>query len=128
MKVDLNPDLETYRREMLAKVDREAEAFRNQFITPGSGQAMVYMVKEAEARAYTADPAAPAPHIAAEATARGTTPAETAQLVIDTADDWRQLSAAIEGQRQASKVAITDAETIADIRAASEPDWDALLE
>ena len=128
MKINLNPVLKTYRAEMLAKIDAEAEAFRHQFITPGSGQSMVYLVKEAEARALQANAAAVVPHIAAEATARGIPSPDVAQIIIDTADNWRGISAAIEGQRIASKMAIDAATTVAGVRAAAAVDWNAALQ
>ena len=40
--------------DLIARIDAEAEAVRAQYITPGSGQAMVYGAKQAEARAYQA--------------------------------------------------------------------------
>lgn len=38
-----------------AEVDRQAEVEREAYITPGSGQAMVYLEKQAEARAFAED-------------------------------------------------------------------------
>ncbi|MEX2480188.1 MAG: hypothetical protein WD928_04935 [Gammaproteobacteria bacterium] len=128
MKVNPDPPLDDYKAAMLARVDAEAEAFRHRFITPGAGQAMVYLVKEAEARALQANPSAVVPHVAAEASARGIPAADVAQLVIDTADNWRGLSAAIEGQRQGAKIAIEAAATIADVRAAADVDWESLVQ
>lgn len=125
--IDVNPPLAAYKAAMLARIDQEAEAFRLRFITPGSGQAMVYMVKEAEARALRADAAAAAPHIESEAAARGLPSAGVAQIVIDMADTWRGLSAAIEGRRIGAKLAIEAAATVAGVRAAAEVDWESLV-
>lgn len=127
MKININPNTETYRAQMLVKIDQEAEAFRNQFITPGSGQAMVYLTKETEARAIQSNPAAYAPHIKAEASARGISESETAQLVIATADNWRELSSLIEGRRMEAKLKIEAAATVAKVREASEVNWGALI-
>ena len=80
-------------------IDSQAEAVRNLFITPGSGQALTYMRKEAEARAYVADNNAATPVLVAEATARSMTVAALAAEVIAAADLWAIVGSQIEGLR-----------------------------
>lgn len=126
MKIKLNPPLDGFKARRKAIVDEEAEAFRMQYLTPGAGQAMVYIVKEQEARAIRSNAGGDVPHLAAEARARGISVHDMAQLVISKADGWRELSAAIEGQRIAAKVAIESAKTVGDVVEASNVDWEAV--
>lgn len=126
MKINMNPDLAAYKAELLKKVDSEAEEFRYQFITPGSGQAMAYQEKEWEAKEYQANSTV-GPHLDEEAKARGVTVADVAQLVLDTAASWRGMSAKIEGMRMGAKLGVENATTVAEARTAGSPDWDSLL-
>lgn len=97
-------------------IDQAAEEARKAFITAGSGQAMVYQVKEKEAEAaqavidaggelVTAD----YPHLAAEVGVTAGDLAGVAATVLAKAAAWRQVSAAIEGQRLAAKAAVAAA-------------------
>ena len=102
------------KRSMIDAVNSRAEAVRNLFLTPGSGQAITYARKEDEARAWTieANPAA-FPFLSAEATATGATLADTAALVLDQANAWVTIGAAIEGNRRGLVVAIEAAADLA---------------
>lgn len=95
-----------------------AETVRNRFLTPGSGQAITYTRKEAEARAWSAD-ADPAafPFLAAEAAATGMAIADLAALVIAQADAWVAAGSAIEARRRALLVAIEAADTAEELAA-----------
>lgn len=99
--------------ELLARIDAEAEAVRAQYITPGSGQAMVYGAKQAEARAYQAagEPAdlADYPLIAAEVGTTAPTAAEIAALWLAMEAQWVQAAAAIEALRLSAKAAVREA-------------------
>lgn len=122
------PLLDTLRAEQERKVDAEAEAFRQNFITPGSGQALTYQRKEAEARGWASDgDPATAPFLAAEASATGVSIDDVAAEVIAAADQWTQIGALIEGRRMGAKAAIADADTLAAIEAAGDIEWAELL-
>lgn len=117
-------DLAAVRAFYALRVDVAAELYREQFITPGAGQAMTYQRKEAEARAWTSggDPAT-APFIAAEATARGMTIDALAAEIIVAADAWSHIGARIEGARMGAKAAIATAMTVPAIAAGAAVDW-----
>lgn len=102
-EIDLGP----LKRARIARVNARAEAVRNLYLTPGSGQAITYARKEDEARRWTAD-ADPAgfPFLSAEASATGADVADTAALVLAQANAWVAIGAAIEGNRRGLVVAI----------------------
>jgi hypothetical protein len=108
-------DLKTAAR---AAVCDKAEAVRNVYLTPGSGQAITYTRKEAEARAWVAggDPAT-APFLSAEAASTGMSIDELAAIVIGQADAWVATGSAIEARRRGLLVAIDAATTRAEIEA-----------
>ncbi|CZT32985.1 hypothetical protein [Rhizobium sp. 9140] len=121
-------DLDALRAEAVVKIDRAAEAYRMQFITPGFGQIMAYQQKLDEARAkvaFAGVPDADIPHIVAEAEADGMTKAEKAQQILDTFTGWQHISAGVEAKRMAAKKAIAAAETAQAITAAAEVNWSA---
>lgn len=95
------------KRRMTDEVNARAEQARCLYLTPGSGQAITYARKEAEARAWTED-ADPAdfPFLAAEARGTGSPIADVAALVVAQADAWVAVGAAIEGNRRGLVVAI----------------------
>lgn len=101
-----------------AGASRIAEDVRNRFLTPGSGQAITYTRKEAEARAWKpgADPAE-FPFLTAEASATNMTLAALAALVIAQADAWIAVGSAIEAHRRGLLVAIDAATTRAQLDA-----------
>lgn len=132
MRLSGGPTLAELRAQMLAKVDAEAEATRQKFITPGAGQAMEYQATEVEAVAYMAaydavagPPAGPWPWLAAEQAASppGTTLLDVAQLVLSLRDQWVAMGSTIKALRRAAKVAIEAADTPAAIRAAAVVEW-----
>lgn len=119
-------DLDAVKVEAVAKVDRAAEAYRMNFITPGFGQVMTYQQKLAEARAYLADTSiedSAIPHVVAEAAATGQSKQEVADEIVATFDSWQALSAVIEGKRMAAKAAIAAAETVEAVNAAANVSW-----
>lgn len=111
-------DLAPLKRAMTDGVNARAEALRNIYLTPGSGQAITYTRKEAEARAWSdgADPAS-FPFLTAEAAATGASIADVAALVIAQADAWVTVGAAIEGRRRGLVVAIDASADAAELQA-----------
>jgi hypothetical protein len=109
-------DLGPMKRALTDAVNSRAEAVRCLFLTPGSGQAITYARKEAEARAWTPEADAAAfPFLSAEATATGATLADTAALVLAQANAWVSIGAAIEGNRRGLVVAIDAAPDVASL-------------
>ena len=115
-------------------VNRAAEAARLTFITAGSGQAMVYLSKEAEARAWVAagSPAQPqagqypmleAEVAAATAAGDGDTLADAAAAVISAAEAWRLIGASIEQHRRMRVRRIAKADTVAEAEAEAVWTW-----
>lgn len=114
---------------LAARIDREAEAARMAFVTPGVGQAATYIYKAAEARALLAlahpDQAAPEdyPLLAASVGVEDATLAGVAQLVIATEAAWTGILATIEGLRKAAKAALAAASDNAGAEAAATVAW-----
>ncbi|SDH88101.1 hypothetical protein [Roseospirillum parvum] len=115
------PDL---RERLCAEVDAAAEAARNRYLTPGSGQALTYQRKEAAARACLSahsesNPPDPAdwPMLACDIPSQAGSVLGAAQTIIANADAWEAVAAQIEAIRLAAKTAIraavTDAEALA---------------
>ncbi|MEG3084818.1 hypothetical protein U1707_14285 [Sphingomonas sp. PB2P12] len=119
-------DLGTLRAAMAQRIDVEAERVRMSVLTSGSGQAMTYQRKEAEARAWTDDATTQTPFLSAEADARGMAIADLAAEVIQNADVWTTIGAAIEGLRMGAKAAVGRAVNLGAIVAASKADWSVL--
>lgn len=120
-----------------ARVNAEAESVRLKYITPGSGQAMTYSEKLAEARLIlisqqTADAAnamdaatlqATYPMIAACVGVDGATPSTVATTVAGKWAAWAQVGAMIEKKRRAAGAAIEAATTVDAVMAAASVDW-----
>ena len=117
------PFLAPLRAHYTALIDAAAEAERLKYITAGYGQAMTYLAKSAEARAFMADPQAVTPFLSAEAEAMGATVAEIAAKVSEAEAAWRVIGGAIESVRMASKAAVAAAATLPAIVAAAEVEW-----
>lgn len=128
--------LEEIRAEALARIDAEAERERGRYITPGSGQAMVYLAKENQARACL-DAQEPDPqdypllactvgierHPQTGAVAQDVT--EVAQIVLAVALEWAQVAAAIEAVRLSTKAAAEAAEDAGTVSALFPLAWPA---
>jgi len=119
-------DLGVLRETAAASIDVQAEAMRQSILTPGAGQAMTYQRKEAEARAWSLDNDAATPFLSAEASARGLTIADLAAEIIQLADAWVAVGAAIEGLRMGAKAAVGRAANLGAIVAAGKVDWSVL--
>lgn len=100
-------------KRLCDQVDRDAEGLRCRFITPGTGKAMSYQEKLAEARLVLDDPqaidVALVPILAAEATARGITVEQAATLVHQTYLAFKSIEAQINANTITSKAAISAA-------------------
>jgi hypothetical protein len=116
-------DFDAVRVHLCAAIDADAEAARSMFVTPGTGQALTYLLKQQEAAALAADPKATAPIICAEAAAVGITVAEVAGQVRAASAQWISTTAAIEALRRAAKCAVADATTLPAMKAAATIDW-----
>ncbi len=101
-----------------AAVDAQAAKCRACCLTNGFGQEMLYLQKEAEARACVSDSAPEAasyPLLAAEIGITGETLGEVAVAIIIRADEWRADAGAIEAVRLSAKRQIDAATSRAEI-------------
>lgn len=107
-------DLDVVQARLTKRIDDAAEAERLKYITPGSGQAMVYLQKKLEADAYLVD-AKPDltryPLLSASAIDNATV-ADTAKTVLATANNWTVIAATIEKIRLTAKNEIMTAKTV----------------
>lgn len=124
MRLDLGESLSEVRAKALSTIDRQAEAARLRYVTPGAGQAMEYTATEAEARRWvTGESLAGYPFLAAEANAMaavsGTAPEPAAlvTIVLAQAALWAEFGSAIKQIRREAKMAVQVATTVAQIRA-----------
>jgi hypothetical protein len=120
-------NLDALRGAISLSVDTSAETLRLQFLTAGTGQAMTYQRKEAEARAWLLDNTTRTPFLEAEASACQITIEDLVPVVIARADQWEVVGALIEGERMGAKDKIARGETFADIIKAGRIDWQALV-
>ena len=108
-----------------AKVDRQAEAERGRYITPGAGQAMTYQAKAAEAQRFVeAKGDGDYPLLTAEVGVTGASLDDVAAVVLGMYGQWQLIGAQIERARLTAKAAIVAAEDEAAARAVI-PDWPA---
>lgn len=128
MRLDLGPTIDTLRLTLTAKVDADAEAARLLWITAGSGQALTYEQKRAEAERMATDPA-PVPDayplLAAEVGITADTLAAVGALVRARAAAWTAIAAQIESLRLQAKAAVMAATNAAEARAAAAVTWPA---
>lgn len=122
---------ETRAAEALAAAKARAQAdlaaavaeARAAYITTLPGQQMIYLAKEAEARAYVAEPApdlANYPLLSAEVGITAPDAWQLAQIWLALADLWRQAAAQIEAMRLGATAAIDAAVTVAEVEAAAQ--------
>lgn len=122
MKLTLTKNLAPARVAAKAKVDGDAEFVRSQFITTGSGQAMVYQAKQAEAQVYL-QAGVVGPLMTAEIGLTAPDADALATLWASMGQQWQVVAAAIEVKRLTAKAAIDAAGSPAAIEAASVVDW-----
>ncbi|MBW9072405.1 hypothetical protein [Agrobacterium deltaense] len=120
------PTLNTIKTSTARGIDADAEAARLRYITGGSGQAMTYQQKAAEAAAALAatdpDPAN-YPLIVAEIGITAPTLLEVAAVIDGAYQQWRVVGAAIEALRLGGKAAVAAATTVEDAQAAADITW-----
>lgn len=128
MKLNLTKNLDAIREAACAHVDEQAEVARRQYVTPGAGQAMVYLQKRQEAEAVCANPSidpAQVPHIAAEAAVYGLTLLDQAAIVLTMSEAWAVASTSIEMKRLTTKDAIRASSSVFEIDRLKQVDWTA---
>ena len=112
--VEIDP--QALKRDTLERIDAMAERARLAFVTPGSGQAMVYVEKLSEARRYVSDekPAADDyPLLQAESDVSGTPLADIARTIIEKQARWIRGAARIERVRLKAKADVKATRTAA---------------
>lgn len=100
--------LDALKQAACARIDSTAEATRALFLTLGSGQAMTYQAKEAEARALLQDQNPDPntyPMLAAMIGLDGETLEDVGETIRTRADAWSLIGAEIERIRQSAKQA-----------------------
>ena len=130
MKVTFTKDLTELKTLARAKIDSEAEAFRLQFITNGTGQAMAYQEKYEEALLVASGNIisdSDIPHILAEVGITAPTKEDVAQVVLNLQSIWKGISAKIEKARLTAKDAVDAAKSAAEINSAALVDWPSVL-
>jgi hypothetical protein len=123
-----DPPLGPLQLALAAQVDKEAEATRLLWITPGSGQALTYEQKRAEAERMATDPAPQPeayPMLAAEVGITADTLADVGAIVRARAAAWTVVAAQIESLRLQAKAAVMAANNAAEARAAAAVQWPA---
>jgi hypothetical protein len=128
MRIDLGPTINTLRLTLTTQVDAQAETTRLLWITPGSGQALTYEQKRAEAERMATDPAPQPeayPMLAAEVGITADTLAAVGALVRARAAAWTAVAAQIESLRLQAKAAVMAANNAAEARAAAAVQWPA---
>lgn len=131
------PALVSVQASAMTQIDMQAEAMRLRYITAGSGQAMTYNEKLAEARLIlvsqatqdaanamdTATLQATYPMIAACIGIDGATASAVATTVQASWAAWAQIGGKIEKKRRDAKAAIGAATTVEAVTAAANVDW-----
>lgn len=103
--------LERIKESAFTRIDTAAEAERAKYITPGSGQAMVYQRKLAEAGALLSGSDGSFPHLEAEVGVTAPTLKAVAEVVLTMEEQWVHISAVLEGTRLIAKSLVRKATT-----------------
>lgn len=124
-RVATEAELVELRRQVKARIDRDAGFARASILTIAEGQDYVYLRKLAEAEQVInlAAGAADVPMVAAEAEADGMALAQKASQIVAAARAASAALSRIEIRRKAAKANIDAATTRADIEAAAVIDW-----
>jgi hypothetical protein len=115
--------LDAARTRASRAVEQAVAAIRRAFITDLPAQEMIYLAKEAEARAFLAASApvlADYPFLSAEAGITAATPTALATLWLALAAQWRTVAARIEAARMTATAALAAATTPAEAEGAVE--------
>lgn len=108
-------------RRANVEIFRAVQGKRREFVTDLPAQVEVYKKKEAEARAYLADPSpdmADYPRLSDEVGVTAATADDLAALWVAMADAWDAADRAVEKARMVAKVAVASATATADVDAA----------
>ena len=100
------PSLDAIKEALKRLVDASAETERLKYITPGTGQAMTYQQKVAEAQAYKAatnPQASDYPILSSEVGITSETFDDVANIVLAAFAQWQQIGAMIESIRLGAK-------------------------
>ena len=97
--------------KLLKWIDLAAERARRRYLSIGAGQALTYLEKEKDARAYAAAgyPSAQLakfPWVDTDRQATGKSGRQTADEIIAAADAWKNVGTLIENKRRAGKEAV----------------------
>jgi len=106
---DDDDKLAALKAELKREIDRDAERERLRYITPGDGQAAVYLAKAEEVQRFAGDGSpdpADYPLLAASIGIDGEDLAAVAAVVAATRQQWLGLAAMIESARATAKAAI----------------------
>lgn len=118
-------DLDALKLVLKAAVDAAAEVERHRYITSGSGQAMTYQAKAAEAMRYAdTEGAGEYPFLSMEVGITGATLADVAAVVLNMHNQWQAIGGQIEQARLSAKAQIDAALDEATARAVL-PIWPA---
>jgi len=113
--------LEAAKAEARVTLAAAVTAARAALITDLPGQSMIYLAKEAEARAWMADPTpdpAAYPLLSAELGITAPDGASLAQIWLNLATLWRSTAADLEALRLSTRAAIDAATTVEEVGAA----------
>ncbi|MFT0892231.1 hypothetical protein [Pseudochelatococcus sp. G4_1912] len=111
-------DLDALKVALKAAVDAAAEVERHRYITSGSGQAMTYQAKAAEAQRYAeTDGAGEYPFLSMEVGITGATLADVAAVVLIMHNQWQAIGGQVEQARLFAKAQIDAASDEATARA-----------
>lgn len=110
IRVAVPDDLEDVRKSLLMHVDIHAEAQRLKHITPGIGQAIVYLEKLREVEAFQGGAKVGFPFLEASIPEGGSI-SDAVDEVLAAAEAWRTIAAAIERVRLSAKARIRAAKS-----------------
>lgn len=127
--VQREPALDSIKSEIKKKIDTDAEAIRQRFLTAGAGMVMTYQEKFAQAQAVAAmgeaanalsqaDREAQFPTLSASVGIEAPTLLDAANLVLAKYAEFARLSMRIERARLGGKAAVNAATTAAEVNAA----------
>jgi hypothetical protein len=113
-------DIEAFKKSAITKINTEVGRVRLQMITDLPGQELIYKTKEEQARRYltaTPEPADLTEYrmIASEVTARGISPYQAAQLILNLAGMWELVGGALEDIRLTAAVDLESVTTKVEI-------------
>lgn len=126
MKIVLKKSLEKEKAEAKEEIDRQIGEIRKLYITVVPGQDLVYQEKRIEAERLIADPnldPSEAPHIYLEASLNEVDPLTQANMILQAAAAWREISAPLEEIRLSAKKKVDQAETKEEIEEAKILVW-----